>query len=342
MPTWSADGETFTAPGCRRLSGERAAVSCGAAVAVNLPRLALRAGPWREDRVLEGLSDLLATVAGTPGRAARLPAVDPAPRATTSCAAASATPWSPSACARRCSASGDGEIRPEQGARLLGMMGDALRRLSEQTRLALVLSPFFGERARARFAEADAGLPQHAQRLLFDEGVGAGWEPGRPYGSGYRLSPCPGFVPWAAEAELLRTVASGALHPLPEDSARRDVLSLAESWTRFERLHSEPLEEEAGRDWLVPRAVPHPRPVRRDRPRPDPRIPDRLDPHAPETTGAVRIQVLRRPHRARLRERADRHRGSERLRQEQRGGRRALGARRSSGRRRCAAARWPT
>ena len=58
VPTWGSAAR-LCGPGCQRLPAERAAVHCGGAVALNLPRLALRAGPWREDRVLEALSALI-------------------------------------------------------------------------------------------------------------------------------------------------------------------------------------------------------------------------------------------------------------------------------------------
>jgi hypothetical protein len=134
---------------------------------------------------------------------------------------------------------GDGEIRPEQGARLIGLLSDATRRLAAARGLSVVTTPFFTARAAVRFAELDAGLPQHQQRLLF--GDGSRVEPGRAYSTGYRLSPAPGFVPWAAEAQLLSTVPVGALHPLPEERSRGGLLSLAESSTRFFRLRREPV-----------------------------------------------------------------------------------------------------
>jgi hypothetical protein len=40
--------ERCVGPGLHRIGDERAAITCGGAVALNLPRIALRAGPWRE------------------------------------------------------------------------------------------------------------------------------------------------------------------------------------------------------------------------------------------------------------------------------------------------------
>jgi hypothetical protein len=106
--------------------------------------------------------------------------------------------------------------------------------------MSIVLAPFFGERARVRFARLDAELPQHAQRLLYDEGVGARAPVGAPYSSGYRLSPAPGLVAWDAEAEMLSTVAVGALHPLPDDAARDSRTTLAAAWRRFAQMRRQP------------------------------------------------------------------------------------------------------
>jgi len=240
VPTWSGHGERVVGPGCQRHEVERGAIACGAAIALNLPRLALRSGPWREDRLLEGLSELvacgaeaLAAVAELQQRARAGALSDLRTRASYALVPVGlreALCWI-----------GDGDVRPEQGARLLGFLGDHLRRLSQRLRLPLSISPFFGERARERFARLDRESPLSRQRVLFGEPVGP--EPDRPYGVGFRLSPAPGFVPWAAEAELLRTVTPGALHPLPQERARDGGLALREAWRRFARLRREPLPE---------------------------------------------------------------------------------------------------
>lgn len=43
---WGDGGERCVGPGLHRFQHERAALACGGAVALNLPRVALRAGPW--------------------------------------------------------------------------------------------------------------------------------------------------------------------------------------------------------------------------------------------------------------------------------------------------------
>lgn len=236
VPTWGRDGERFAAPGAQRGARERAAVYCAGAVALNLPRLALRAGPWREDRLLESLAG---AVEAALLALARLQEFQAATRGSRPHELRGRLVYglAPVGLREALQVLGDGEIRPEQGARLLGFLGDAARRFSQARGLALVPTPFFGERAAARFAEADAELPQLHQRLMFAEGGPV--EPGRPYSSGLRISPAPGFVPWAAEARMLTTLAVGALHPLPEERSRGGMLSLAESAVRFFRLRRE-------------------------------------------------------------------------------------------------------
>ncbi|HUR26670.1 MAG TPA: ATP cone domain-containing protein [Planctomycetota bacterium] len=237
VPTWGHDGERFAAPGCQRSGRERAALYCAGAVAINFPRLALRAGAWREDSLLEALAraveDALAALE-------RLRDFQSGTRASRPSELRGRVMYAiaPVGLREALQVLGDGEIRPEQGARLLGLLNDATRRLSAARGLSVVTTPFFTARAAVRFAELDAGLPQHQQRLLF--GDGSRVEPGRAYSSGYKLSPAPGYVPWAAEAQLLSTLPVGALHPLPEERSRGGLLSLAESSTRFFRLRREP------------------------------------------------------------------------------------------------------
>ncbi len=237
VPTWGRTGERFAAPGCQRAGRERAAIYCAGAVAINLPRLALRAGAWREERLLEGLAEV---VEASIFALERLRAFQESTRGSRPHELRGRIMYaiSPVGLREALSVLGDGEIRPEQGARVLGLLNDAARRLSAARGLTVAASAFFGERAAVRFAELDAGLPQHQQRLLFADSSRA--ELGRPYSSGHRLSPAPGFVPWAAEAQMLSTLPVGALHPLPEERSRGGLLSLAESSTRFFRLRREP------------------------------------------------------------------------------------------------------
>lgn len=234
-PTWGDDTWSCVGPGLFRGRGERGAIACGGAVALNLPRLALRAGPWREDRalellsaavhsgvrVLDELSQFRQRVGGARHGALR---------------ARAHFVLAPVGLREMLAYLGDGELRPDQGARVLGLIGDAARRYASPLRLSVDVDPHFGERAAVRFARLDAELPQHAQRLLFGDGVGAGVNPLAPYSDGWRLTPAPGRAPWEAEAVALSTLAAGALQPLPIDPARRTGVASAEAWARFDRL----------------------------------------------------------------------------------------------------------
>ncbi len=241
VPTWGTDAVQCVGPGLHRHAHERATLACGGAVAINLPRIALRAGPWREDRVLELLSgaataavDALAELAAFQRRTRGSRPGDLRGRL--------AYAVTPVGLREALATLGDGDVRPDQGARLVGFLAEALQRAGDAKRLAVVLTPYFGEQARARFAELDAALPQHAQRLLFGEAAPPASR--APYLAGYRLSPVHGRTPWTAESVLLSTVEVGALHPLPEDTSRGGPLSLVESWRRFDRLREESGERE--------------------------------------------------------------------------------------------------
>lgn len=234
--TWGAADESCVGPGLHRFAHERSSIACGGAVALNLPRIALRAGPWREDRALELVSAVCEAAIGALGELAtfqqRIRGDRPGDlRGRVAYAVA------PVGLREALAYLGDGEIRPDQGARLVGFLADALRRAGESRKLGLLLAPFFGERARARFAALDAELPQHAQRLLFGDRERAA--PGAPYSAGFRLSPVPGRAIWSAEAELLSTVGTGALHPLPEERSRGGVVGLVDAWRRFDRLREQ-------------------------------------------------------------------------------------------------------
>lgn len=234
-PTWGDDALSCVGPGLFRGRGERGAIACGGAVAINLPRLALRAGPWREDRALELLSAAVQAAVRVLDELAQF-----RQRITGARQGALRTrahfALVPVGLREMLAYLGDGELRPDQGARVLGLIADAARRYSQPLRLPVDVDPHFGERACVRFARLDAELPQHAQRLLFGDGVGAGVDPAAPYSEGWRLTPAPGRAPWEAEAIALSTLGVGSLHPLPLDTTRRSSVAAAEAWARFDRL----------------------------------------------------------------------------------------------------------
>jgi hypothetical protein len=250
LPSWSADGTRVVGPGCHRAPGERAAITCAGAVSINLPRLALRAGPWREDRLLE----LLASSAERAVRIlARLDSLQTRERPLSGRVTHAVAPVGLREALKTL---GDGEVDPEQGARLLGLLGEAVERAGLERRLSVCLTPFFGERAAERFAALDVRLPHHGQKLLFDGGAGSGSEPGRPYTSGFALSPPAGGAVraeggWPEEAVLCSTVAVGTLLPLP--AGPHDDVAAARAWLDFAARRAAPT---AARDALQPQPRP--------------------------------------------------------------------------------------
>lgn len=240
IPTWSSERESFAAPGCVRLERERGAIACVGAVALNLPRLAWRAGPWREDRFLELAAELVTDALAALGRGVAFQHQTRGDRVG-DLRTRNTVALVPVGLREALQLLGDGEVRPDQGARLLGFFADASARLAAHERLVATVTPFFGERAAARFAELDQHLPQKAQALLFELGASEARRSNEPYSLGLRLSPSPGRGPWTAEAELVASLAVGALHPLPEDRSRGEHLGLFPSWRRFAALRRDPL-----------------------------------------------------------------------------------------------------
>ncbi len=182
VPTFGSAGERPVGAGLVRGERDRGALSLRAAATLNLPRAARRAGPWREDALFEELHATVgraldALVALREQRASR--GAGPEPRARASDALvpvglAEALVWM-----------GDGELRPEAGARLLAFLSEAAQRLGAERGLSVRLSGECGERDAARFAALDARRFQVTQPLLF---AGAAPAPASPsYGAGFDL-----------------------------------------------------------------------------------------------------------------------------------------------------------
>jgi len=230
VPTFGAPGERCGGPGLVRAARERGALACAGAVALNLPRAARRAGPWREDAFLEDLAGMLeraltalaelergalrARSAREGGRARILHAVVPV------------------GLSEALRVLGDGELRGDQEGRVLGFLSEALERFGESRGLALVLTPFFGERARTRFAALDAQLFQARQPLLFG-GEGTLDGTGEPYSAGFDLARSDIAAPALAAREaahlaaVMTSLRAGAIHP-PRAAASLELLERAE------------------------------------------------------------------------------------------------------------------
>jgi len=238
MVTWSRGEESFAGPGCRRRGREQGALACGGSVALNLARVARRAGPWREDLALENLSLLVEEAIDALAGLARFQRDHRAARSGEA-RGRIAYGLTPVGLREALRILGDGELRPGQGARLLGFMSEAARRFSAARGLSVTLTPFFGERAARRFARLDEKGKRASQHLLFGEVSPNEADAGEPYTTGFTL----GGVELAsgrASAELLATVPVGCWTADIERVPRmRDVEHpLLGSWERFDSLRA--------------------------------------------------------------------------------------------------------
>ena len=233
VPVWHASDERWAAPGCRRKPRERVALACGGAVAINLPRLARKAGPWREDALFEGLADTVL---------AALDALQGLERfQRESCVVSDGLrerrtfALTPVGLIEALRILSDGELRPELGARLLGLLSDATRRFAAERGLFVTLSPFFGERASRRFANLDAAAQRAVQARLFEGLPVPEGESRARYASGFGLAGALASE-GELEAHLFSTVRSGALFPWTSshDGDEPARLPSVSAWRRFD------------------------------------------------------------------------------------------------------------
>jgi transcriptional regulator NrdR family protein len=265
VPCWSGPEGAFAGPGCERRVQERGVLACGGAIALNLPRIARRAGPFREELFQSALVELVQAARDIAAALRDLQRVDAASGVRARLSFALVPVGLREALLALC----DGTVDCALGARLLGFLGDAARRFSRDGLLEPVPVPFFGAEAAARFAFLDARAARAAgarQEWLFDRAE-AGEDELRPFTPGFLLSPVQGLAAGRAEAEALRTVPCGALElaalPAHETGSARAAL---DAWRRFEvvrRAHAGELLVEL---FPRPRAerpapVPHLRPL---------------------------------------------------------------------------------
>ena len=235
-PTWSRAGESFAGPACRRRGREQGALACGGLVALNLTRLAFRAGPWREELVLESLARLVEQAVDALVQLAHFQR-DLRNARSGEARGRVAYALAPVGLAEALRLLGDGELRPEQGSRLLGLISDASRRFAADRGLCVTLTPFFTEEAALRFARLDSGAPRTRQGLLF--GSAAATEGRRASVScGYHLDPRPGARPGADQAALLATVPVGPWFPPEPGATGAGDTGRLEAWEHFHRARA--------------------------------------------------------------------------------------------------------
>jgi len=233
LPVWHAKDERWAAPGCRRRSRERGALACGGAVAINLPRLARQAGPWREELVHEALVARVHTALDALESLREFQRAHPAARAG-DLRERTGYALVPVGLVEALRILADGELRPEQGARLLGVLADATRRLADERGLAAVVSPLFGERAAARMARLDASGPRATQPRLFADLPAPEAGEGAPYTPGYAWAGA--TDPGEQRAALVATVRSGALVPFSVPAAGGEPHPHLAAWAAFDRV----------------------------------------------------------------------------------------------------------
>jgi hypothetical protein len=262
VPTWGTARARLVGPGLVRSLRERGALHCGGAVALNLPRAARRAGPWREDALLESLAGLVESALDA---LAGLREMQRDQRATSAFEIRGRTAYAlvPVGLRESLRWLGDGEVRPEQGARVVAFLAEAAARFAAGRGLSVALVPWFGERAAVRFADLDAGLFQVAQPLLFESPQPDGSAArNAPYSVGFELASADhghgssqsDSIP--AEAALVSALECGALHPpsiLRPAGARTSLAALealhrglARGRNGLRAVHASPVASEGG------------------------------------------------------------------------------------------------
>ncbi|MEM9803252.1 MAG: ATP cone domain-containing protein [Planctomycetota bacterium] len=223
VPAWAPPGSDWAGPGLARTRGERGVLATGACVALNLPRLARRAGPWREDEMLRGLLegvelavDAIESIAALQARARSAHGSFASDRVVHAVV--------PAGLVDALGILGDGVARAPQGARLLGALADAVDRVGRERGVAVRVATRFADEASASLAAADARIaaapaqprlfsdlprPEVALRAAYRSGFGAlaGEATGDPFHGPDAL------------AALLATVPLGTLSPGARDEA---------------------------------------------------------------------------------------------------------------------------
>lgn len=225
VPAWcDVDGARWAGPGLvRRADGAPASLALDGAVALNLPRIARRAGPWREEEFLGRLHGLVETALGALaervaflGRCRRTQGEILCDRP--------AGALVPVGLYEALRILGDGLARAELGARVLGFLSDAAARGGAEHGIDVRTTFALGGGAAIRFASSDAALGGTRQPRLFGDLPLPEEDHGAPYRLGAGdLAGADGRVGARAEAlaGLLRATSAGELIASPEDLAGR-------------------------------------------------------------------------------------------------------------------------
>ncbi len=168
VPVWAPEGVRWVGPGCHRRRRERGPLAVASAVAINLPRLARLAGPWREERFLQLLLERVATAVEASGALARFQG-EARQRHGELIASRAVHLLVPVGLHEALRILGDGAAKADQGAQVLGVLRDAGARLGRMAELQVEVSGAFRRPAAERFAAADAPGEGPTQARLFED-----------------------------------------------------------------------------------------------------------------------------------------------------------------------------
>ena len=168
VPVWAPDGLRWVGPGCNRGRRERGALAVASAVAINLPRLARAAGPWREERFLQLLLERVATAVEASAAMARFQG-EARQRHGDLLSARAVHVLAPVGLHEAMRILGDGAAKADQGALVLGVLRDAGARLGKMADLQVEISGALQRPAAERFAGADAPGEGPTQARLFED-----------------------------------------------------------------------------------------------------------------------------------------------------------------------------
>lgn len=252
VPVWGGPNQRFAGPALARRSREKGPLTLCAGVALDLVRIARRAGPWNEEGFLGGLVTEVNRGLEAIKRLAQAQS-EFGPNLPGGRRIHAIVPVGLSDALRIL---GDGIVRPDQGARALGVLRESAQAQGERMGLMVEVSTLLSGPASEVLARREAGRPRPSQEALFGErplpeservesyhrglDLGDGMAAGDPVEHGCAL------------AAVTSTLPSGALWPLADPAvSHRSGLSCLATWQAFaeerERLlvpHPAPRTEE--------------------------------------------------------------------------------------------------
>lgn len=203
-------------------------LGCATRVAIHLPRLARRAGPWREDAFFEGLAALVPHALSAARSIARFQRES----AQGSGAAGQPRPQLqaalvPVGLSEALAVLGGGDLDPALGARALGLLSEACARFLRPGDCPLYVATEASPEAAARLAWLDAESAR-ARGLNQGELFPLAAEPREPaLSTGLELRAGAAWKPGELEAELLAALPFGAF------GAGARAADALERWRRF-------------------------------------------------------------------------------------------------------------